>query len=68
MEASIFSGVVNGAKRVRGVPVATDEELGEIPLDPSAEHAGQRLFQITKQRVCGGPLTSTFSNIGKLTP
>ncbi|STS89959.1 Uncharacterised protein [Klebsiella variicola] len=53
MEASIFSGVVNGAKTREGCAVASDEELGEIPLDPSAEHAGQRLFQITKQRVCG---------------
>ena len=59
MEASIFSGVVNGAKRVRGA-VATDEELGEIPLDPSAEHAGQRLFQITKQRGCGGAVDVHF--------
>ena len=66
MEASIFSGVVNGAKRVR-VPSRPMRNLVKFH-DPSAEHAGQRLFQITKQRVCGGPLTSTFSNIGKLTP
>lgn len=60
MEASIFSGVVNGAKRARGCAVASDEELGEIPLDPSAEYAGQRLFQITKQRVCGGAVDVHF--------
>ncbi len=59
MAASIFSGVVNGAKRVRSA-VATDEELGEIPLDPSAEHAGQRLFQITKQRMRGGAVDVHF--------
>ncbi len=41
-------------KTREGCAVATDEELGEIPLDPSAEHAGQRLFQITKQRVWRG--------------
>jgi hypothetical protein len=62
MEASIFSGVVKRRKTREGCAVATDEELGEIPLDPSAEHAGQRLFQITE--TAGPPLTSTFATSG----
>lgn len=38
-------------KTLERFTVAPDQELGKVPLDPPTQHAGQFVFQITKQRV-----------------
>ena len=48
---------------------AVDEELGEIPLDPSrTEEPGFDLSQEAIERGALEPFTSIFENMGKVTP